>query len=403
MLQNKTFNIILSVLIAIVLWVYVITEENPTVTQKFENVPVQLLNEESLASRGLIVLDADEPTVTVTVEGKRVDVSSITAGDFVITADVYGYGVGENHIPVNVDAPAGVTVTEVKSSRVTVNIDDLISVSHEIDVAPASELEDGKEIHVIEVSPEQVMVTGARSIVTQVEKVEARINSGKLSEKAKNVSGSLTALDSNGQEIADVSLSSGTADVQAQLLSTKDVPLEVGIVGEVSSRYTVSDIKMPETVTIMGAKEALEGIDLVKAEDVDISGITSTSKIGLSIKLPEDVYLSQKSQEVSVYVVINNVAVSEVSVPAANVQLLGIAEGCTAYIDENVGSIKLTVRGAESLVQSAAASDFVISTDLTGMEQGTHEVTLNLEYIKGFSSVEMEPVRVHVTIKNEAQ
>jgi YbbR domain-containing protein len=160
---------------------------------------------------------------------------------------------------------------------------------------------------------------------------------------------------------------------------------------------------MPETVTIMGAKEALEGIDLVKAEDVDISGITSTSKIGLSIKLPEDVYLSQKSQEVSVYVVINNVAVSEVSVPAANVQLLGIAEGCTAYIDENVGSIKLVVRGAESLVQSAAASDFVISTDLTGMEQGTHEVTLNLEYIKGFSSVEMEPVRVHVTIKNEAQ
>ncbi len=403
MLQNKTFKIIVSVLIAIVLWVYVITEENPTVTQKFENVPVQLLNEESLSTRELIVVDTEEPTVTITVEGKRVDVSNITASDFVVTADVYGYGVGENHVPVNVDAPAGVTVTDIKSSRINVNIDDLVSVSHDIEVAPSKSVDEGKEINVIDIQPEQVMVTGARSIVTQISKIEVLIDPNKLSEKAKHVPGNLVALNSNSEEVAGISLSAETAEVNAQLLSTEEVPLEVNIVGEVSSKYTVSDIKVPESITIMGDKEALEDIDVVKADDIDISEVTSTSKLDLKLNLPEGVYLSQKTQEAYVYIVINNVAVTEVSIPVANVQLLGIAEGQTAYIDENVSSIMLTVRGAESLAESANASDFVISTDLTGMEAGTHEVELNNEYVKDFLSVEMEPVRVNVTIKNEAQ
>ncbi len=403
MFQNKTVNIILSILIALVLWVYVITEENPTVTQKFVDVPVQLLNEESLETRGLIVLDSEQPTVTITVEGKRVDVSNITVADFVVTADVYGYGVGENHVPVNVDAPAGVTVTEIKSNRVNVNIDDLISISHDIEVAPSKAVDDSKEINVVDVQPEQVMVTGARSIVTQISKVEVLVDPNRLSEKAKYVPGNLVALNSNNEEVEGVSLSAETAEVNAQLLTTKEVSLEANIVGEVSSKYTVSDIKIPETITVMGDEETLEDINIVKSGDIDISEVTSTSKLELKLDLPEGVYLSQKSQEAYVYIVINNVAVTEVSIPVANVQLLGLSEGHAAYIDENIGSITLTVKGTESLVQSASASDFVITTDLTGMEAGTHEVALNNEYVKDFLSVEMDPVRVNVTIKNEAQ
>ncbi|MBO4725570.1 MAG: hypothetical protein J5622_03595, partial [Firmicutes bacterium] len=144
-------------------------------------------------------------------------------------------------------------------------------------------------------------------------------------------------------------------------------------------------------------------IEKVKAADIDISDITATTKINLALNLPEGVYPSQGEQVNYVYVVINNVAVTEVEIPAANIELRGTPEGATAFIDETLESVKLTVRGTDALVQSASASDFVISADLTGLEPGAHEVALSKEYIKSFTSVEMEPVRVQVTIKNEAQ
>ena len=48
MLDNKKFNIVLSVLIAIGIWAYVIGETNPTDTKTYRDVPIQFLGEESL-------------------------------------------------------------------------------------------------------------------------------------------------------------------------------------------------------------------------------------------------------------------------------------------------------------------------------------------------------------------
>ena len=403
MLQNKTVKIILSVIIAIFLWYYVQTEENPTVVQKFENVPVQILNEESLESRGLTTIGTEEQTVTISIEGKRAEIKNLSASDFVVTADVYGYGVGENNIPIKVDGPASAVVTDIKPNRITIQIDELISVAHEIEAVPATSLRDDRELYVNGMQPAEVMVTGARSVVTQIAKVEARIDSDSLSEKMKSVHGTLVALDASGAEITDISFSSETVEVDAQILRSKEVPLDVNVTGEVSSKYTVSEIKVPETIKIIGTKDALEDIEKVKAADIDISDITATTKITLALNLPEGVYPSQGEQVNYVYVVINNVAVTEIEVPAASIELRGVQSGWTAFIDEGVDGVKLTVRGSEALVQSATASDFVISADLTGLEPGTHEVALSKEHIKSFTSVEMEPAHIHVTIKNEAQ
>lgn len=402
MLQNKTVKIILSILIAIFLWYYVYTEENPTISQKYENLPVQILNEESLESRGLTTVGTEEQTVTITVEGKRAELKNLSASDFVVTADVYGYGVGENEIPVKVDAPANAVVTDVKPGRIKIQIDELVSVAHEIEAVPTTALKDDRELYVVGMQPTEVMVTGARSIVTRISKIEARVDSDSLSEKVKTVYGNLVAIDENGAEVEDISLSSETVEVDAQTLRSKEVPVEVDITGEVSSKYTVSEIKVPETIRIIGTKDALENIQSVKAESIDISDVTATTKINLALRLPEGVYPSQREQVDYVYVLINNVAVTEIEIPVANIELRGIAEGCTAFTDESFDGVKLIVRGSEALVQSATASDFVISADLTGLEPGVHEVALSQEHIKSFSSVEMEPVRVQVTIKNEA-
>ena len=71
MLSNKRFTIILSLVIAICIWGYVIGETNPVDTRTFRSVPIQLVNEESLQEKGLAVLETSDTEMNITIIGTR--------------------------------------------------------------------------------------------------------------------------------------------------------------------------------------------------------------------------------------------------------------------------------------------------------------------------------------------
>src|SRR5665648_556078 len=104
MLQNKTFTKILSVVIALVIWVYVVGEINPTTTKRLDHIPVKLLNTENHASKGFVAMNAEDFDVLFNIEGKRGDVLSLDLENILYTADLFGYHrLGENYINVNVE------------------------------------------------------------------------------------------------------------------------------------------------------------------------------------------------------------------------------------------------------------------------------------------------------------
>ena len=53
--RQKVIHVILAIVIAVVLWLYVINVENPTGTARLRDLPVQLQGEEVLADSGLMV------------------------------------------------------------------------------------------------------------------------------------------------------------------------------------------------------------------------------------------------------------------------------------------------------------------------------------------------------------
>jgi len=126
MLNSNTFYKIISIIIAIVLWAYVIQVMDPTKKETIKDVPVQLLNEESLTTRGLALSGEAKYTVDVTIEGKRADLAKITADDIIANADLFGFSLGKNYITVVVSAPDGIDVLEVRPSKINVTIEELI-------------------------------------------------------------------------------------------------------------------------------------------------------------------------------------------------------------------------------------------------------------------------------------
>ena len=61
MLNNKTFRIVASLIIAVLLWAYVIGTKSTSTTQEISNIPIILNHTVELNERGLAVSSMTEP------------------------------------------------------------------------------------------------------------------------------------------------------------------------------------------------------------------------------------------------------------------------------------------------------------------------------------------------------
>ena len=78
--KNNMWMKILSVVIAVLIWLFVANTNDPVVTKRFYSIPVKVMNEDALTKRGYAyeILDGEE--VNITVKGKSSIYSTGTGG-----------------------------------------------------------------------------------------------------------------------------------------------------------------------------------------------------------------------------------------------------------------------------------------------------------------------------------
>lgn len=399
MLQNKNFTKLLSLVLAMFLWVYVVAVENPPTKVKIPSVPIKLVNVESLNQRGLAISSDEDYYMDIVIEGTRSDVLKISANDIIATADVFGYGVGENYIPVTVTLPDSVSVADQKTTRLTINIEELVSVYKPVNVVFNGKLDPKFEPTVFSITPEEVEVKGAKSKVASVKSVNAAIDVSKLTTKSQVFTTDLSTVDAKGQSVNNIKLSSDTADVEAAVYQIKEVPLEVEVSGEVAKAYQVTNMNVPQKVKIKGLKEDLEKISKVTADPIDISKVNATTEIPISVKLPKGIMLAQDSEKAAVSIDIKGISVKEFEVPSSSITPLGLGEKLSLVI--NTQSVNVKVSGKEADVEKLTAEDIGLSIDLTGLGAGIYTIPLKIEKEDGVSEILATPSEIHITI-NEA-
>ncbi|QAT41953.1 CdaR family protein [Aminipila luticellarii] len=399
MLQNKKFTIFLSILLAIFLWVYVVAVENPPTKVKVPNVPIKLVNVDSLNQRGLAISSEEDYFMDVIVEGARSDVLKISADDIEAKADVFGYGVGQNDIPVTITVPDSVSVANQKNNRLTVTIEEMVSVYKPVNVVFNGAADSKQEATVSSITPKEVEVKGAKSKVASIKSVNAYLDISELTTTPKSFTTELTAVDFRGQSVKNIKLSSDTADIEAEIYQTKEVPLEVDVTGEVNKAYQVTSMDVPQKVKIKGLKEDLQDISKVTAEPVDISKVTATTDIPLTIKLPRGVMLAQESKKTAVSIAIKGISVKEFEIPSSSITANGLGDKLSLVI--NTQTVNVKVSGKEADVAKLTEADVNLSIDLTGLEAGIYTVPLKVEKENGISDISVTPEEIHITI-NEA-
>lgn len=399
MFSNDLVNKILSVVIALLLWAYVIGEVNPTTQTQLENLPVQLLNSETLASRGLIVSGSDQFNISLTLEGKRRDMVNLSAEEIVIDADLFGFGKGENSIPVVVNVPDNIKIVEIKPAKIKVLIEELVAEPKPVNIQIQGATREGTEAGFIQLEQSEVLVSGARSAVDTVVGVKATLKAEDLTKEASTINARLAAVDRDGNVVVGVKTEVGKIKVTATLLTLKEVDLITEIRGTPAGNLAISNLEVPKTMKIRGPAEVLDQVSSVQAAPIDLNKVSSSQTIPLTVALPENTEAASESQVLTVVIEMGALDSRTFVYRSSEVIFTNLPEGSRAQIQTD--QINVTVTGSKDIISNLTKGEVPVLVDLSTAVAGINHLDLKSNTNVKNINIAFDPQTVEVNLEKD--
>lgn len=395
MKKNKIFSLLLSIVIALSLWAYVVTTVTPEDSQWIRNIPVTFANEDGLFSdRNLTLTKGRNATVDLKVYGKRQDLLKLSNSNITITADLSTVlGPGEWQLRYNVEMPETVSDNDISiESRSAYEIDvqvDLLSVKEvPVQAVFQGSVAEGYVQDPIELEYDTLEISGPQDQVAQVDHAEVVLERTNLS---KTVSDSLsyTFVDADGNEVIsdEIHCSVDKIGVMMTVSMVKEIPLTVQLIdgGGATGEHTVSSIE-PATITVKGSAEDLEGMNSLNIGNVDLSTVPTNTAFTKSynIVLPDNMTNMTGEKTAEVTVELKNL--KEKTFRVTNLELANTPSNLKATL--GTVSLQIKVRGPSDVMEAVTASSIRAVADLSSVGTSTGQFSVPVDvYVDGFSGI----------------
>lgn len=400
----------IALVVAFLIWLLVTNTNNPRKTQLFLNVPINVVNEDSIADIGKVVEPEGSGTVTLKVEEKRsvLDRLSRSGSDFYVEADLENIN-GMNTVPLTVSCN-NIAVTwdeiEISPSSLKVRLEDKVEQAFNVSVSTTGNTAKGFEVGTTEiVQGKNIYIAGPASVMKIINQVVAPVNvTGLNSDMA--LTSTLKVIDKNGSELTDSQLSNlefkdsngvvitdRVVQIMVKMWRVKtDIPVEVTITGMPRFGYSVVGIEtIPVTISLAGTEAALKelGGKLTVLDEISVSGATDniSQEIDLTNTLAEidDVKLITDAEPViTVEIQIEKNGDTTLSIPLGSVTLLNRPKDMD-LIFTPAEKISIAIHALEENMEVLTLEDVKASIDLAPCaKEGNHELPVMIELPEGY-------------------
>ena len=380
-MKNKLLTACLSVLIAVILWLYVVTVVSPNSDSHYNNVPITVQGEAVLQDRGLMIVSGELPDVSLHLEGNRTDLNKINNSNISIGVDVSGIGEpGVYDLTLTqpsflTDVPnTAITVLSKDPSTVTVEVARRASKPVPVDIQYVGNLPENymadKENRVLD--HEYVTIAGPQSVVDQIAMAQIQVDledrSGSLSEQYR-----YTLCNEKGEPVdaqmivTDVE----TVNLTLKIVRVKEVALTVAVIDGGGATKNTSIITLdPKVILVSGSDALLENLETLEIGTVNLGEISGSGVIDLPIKLPDGITNETGVNEVKVDIKFPQLSTKELTV--TNIQPINVPENLDVQIITK--QLELVLRGPKSKLNSVTADNITVTVDFSDEQAGTSTV-----------------------------
>ncbi len=391
---------VLAVLSAIIFWFLVVGTENSFYTFP-EQIPVKAFN---LADD--LVVSGNLPSVSLRLKiNNRESIKNLTANDFSPFIDLEGQGEGEFTARVEVSSKSSdISVAKVDPSEIKVKIEKMNKKEVPVDYKIEGDVAEGFQVNGVELSGENVIVKGSQSSLNDVFKATALIALDNNREDL-NIKVPLVAYNSDGEVINDISFSKKEIDVVVKISpfrNQKILGVQPNIVGTPDSSVWIKSINVdPSYIIASGDQEALNGLDFLSTQDINVDGLDKNKTFTVSIaNLPDGIEVENDSIDVSIEVkkydsANENVQRITLNVPLFIKKFKSVQSG--SKLDPS--SLTLIVEGTKENLNKISSS-LRLDLDISGVSASGDTMEINsydLNLPSGVSVVSLTPQSVKVT------
>ena len=234
MFTNNVGIKILALLLSVMIWLVVVSIDNPVKDQNFTQIPVTVLNGEVFEASGQAYeLSDSSSTVTVTARAERSVLSQLSRDDFSASIDMNNYSNGRVPITGKANRLSDkiVSITP-RTAYAAVDVEKLGAKQFSIDYEITGDPAEGYSVGTVTLASNVVRVQGPESVVETIDRAIVRVSVQGMTRDMRTET-PIVFIDRNGEDMdsSRLELSRTSISVTADIWADREVPISYSYTG----------------------------------------------------------------------------------------------------------------------------------------------------------------------------
>ncbi len=383
---SKLPTMILSILIAIAVWLVAVYVDDPSITVNVKNVPVRFINEDQLTSKGLIIKEKEDiPNYSVRVSGRRshlVEYMNRITID-VDLSDITSTGLHKLYGTVNIPN-VYLTLEKNMNSQIPVEVAELSEKSIKL---YAKQIGTNKD-YLIKSEPKipDLLIKGAKDEIDSISYALADVNITEITDDC-DILGDIYYCNKEDNKVTNatsVYANISEASIKNTIYNKKTVPVTLKLEQALAEEYALdlNETTVSPSQIEVGISDDIS-IDEVYVYIDTLSPESKEYKITTNVS---GVYIPYNNLFVEVNATIKKKVEKEIVV---NVEAINTPTGLTAQFEANQTVVAY-------LDENITDTTIKATIDLKGLSKGTNQCKLILDgdgllsYDEKYISVELQ-------------
>ena len=295
--RRNSFYLVISILVALGIWVYVDITQDITASKEVSNIPVEFQGEDTtLAERGLMLLPDSETTIDLKLEGAKSILAQLDTAKLRVQADLSAVTeTGIQTVPCRVIYPEYkfssrlTATTPTNSFNITIDVGELYSREVEIRCDIQGTVAEGYIAGEPQFTPEKLELRGPQEEVDAVSYAKVSLN---IEDATETVDQALPYVLYNeaGEPISGGDIHAVQDEIRVVLPVdvVKELPLEIDFQEFPGlSKNNVSYRIEPASIVVSGEASLLNDVDRLVLDSFDLSQLGGNEVYHYVIQLPE--------------------------------------------------------------------------------------------------------------------
>jgi YbbR domain-containing protein len=393
---------IVSVLIAVILWLYVYNESNPFATKVIFSVPIRVENESYLDANGFQIKNK-RGTIDITIRGRKESVDRVRTSDFEAVLDLSQIkSVNDRNLKLTGPfcSQRDVKIISYSPSNIDVQLTRNKSGAFPVQLKSNITMKPGYVLLGTTMTPNSFPIVAEESIIDSVDSIRARLDIRNLD---RDITKEVTCkvYNKDGNEINSLS---NDLKVSVKIEVAKEVPVSLVTRGRLADDY-IETLRVidPAKIQITGPAAQLAAMNDIKTEQVNIDRISSNYNASVPLVIPEGIKLVNNQQkEVKVGINIEKLILRNVELGKSDINILNAANDGVLTYEILTDKLQLQLKGRQPDVESIRLPDLKPAVDVAGLSEGTHRLPLNIKLPAQVKLIQPAFVEIKVARQQDA-